>query len=224
MANQTDFLDLYRKLGVDPACGLIELKRAYRRRVATLHPDRPAGIPDSSDAEGNEPLQELIAQYGAAMEFHRRHGRLPGVAAPVSRFAGPGADTVRAAQRSWVAPVPPPASPHTRSRWLILLAVVATGVLLWDVAPRAMLTEATAQIPANDDGDPADSVVRPVLSIGMSSDRVRAIEGDPIATRGNRWEYGPSWIGFDHDVVTGWYSSPLRPLHVGSSRLPDTPH
>lgn len=219
LANQTDFLDLYRTLGLDPDCGLIEFKQAYRRHVALLHPDRPTGTPGDSGEDRPGPLQEVIAQYGAAMEFHRRYGRLPGAAMRTPRFDATDAVSVHSMRRSRVLPA---ASPHAlpRSKWLILLAMVATGVLLWNVAPRAMLTETTpAQM--SDDSDPPDSVAEPMLSLGMSADGVRAIEGDPLSIQGDRWEYGPSWIGFDHEVVIDWYSSPRHPLHVLARRPPD---
>jgi hypothetical protein len=54
------------------------------------------------------------------------------------------------------------------------------------------------------------------LHVGMSADEVREIEGEPLARHGGFWEYGPSWIRFDHDEVVEWHSSPLRPLHTGT--------
>jgi len=76
LARETDFLDLYKILGLNPGCGLAEFKRAYRRRVAVLHPDRRSANQVSVIVA--ERLQQLTALYGAAMEFERRHGRLPG--------------------------------------------------------------------------------------------------------------------------------------------------
>jgi hypothetical protein len=69
-----DFSDLYTQLELQPDCSLEDLKRAYQRRVSKLHPDRP----DAATTGINLSLAELIALYGAATRFHRRHGRLPG--------------------------------------------------------------------------------------------------------------------------------------------------
>ncbi|MGB5852363.1 MAG: J domain-containing protein, partial [Rhodanobacter sp.] len=97
MARETDFLDLYRLLDLQPGCGLDEFKHAYRRRVAVLHPDRRSDDPHGVAAQR---LQQLTAMYGMAMEFHRTHGRLPGAAgvrpspSPTGE-AGPAAVTPR---------------------------------------------------------------------------------------------------------------------------------
>src|SRR3546814_1701390 len=40
MIDQTEFIVLYRELGVGPDCSVDGLRLAYRRRVADLHPDR----------------------------------------------------------------------------------------------------------------------------------------------------------------------------------------
>ncbi|MEO6967034.1 MAG: J domain-containing protein [Rhodanobacteraceae bacterium] len=77
---------LYHELELNPgACGLSELKQAYRRRVVQLHPDRRAD--EQSKAPDPERLQRLTALYSAAIAFERRYGRLPG-AEPASRRAG----------------------------------------------------------------------------------------------------------------------------------------
>ena len=215
LANETDFLDLYRRLKLSPGCELLEFKQAYRRHVALLHPDRPAAA--HLDARAAELLQQLTAQYGAAMEFQRRHGRLPGaVAAPR-----------RAASEETTVPIPcHPLAPsdvarRSHTKILVLLAVVATGTLLWSIAPLSSLPE-TALIPepVNEVSQP-ESLASQVLSLGMSAESVRAIEGDPEAVHDGRWEYGPSWISFDHDEVVDWHSSPLRSLKTTSSRPPN---
>src|SRR3546814_4196936 len=71
MIDQTDFIVLYRELGVDPDCSVDGLRLAYRRRVADLHPDR------GGDSDEDE-LKSLNQRYAAALDFHRHYGRLPG--------------------------------------------------------------------------------------------------------------------------------------------------
>ena len=70
MSETCDFAWLYRQLGLRPGGSLQELRLAYRRRVARLHPDRIQG-----DIEA---LQQLNVLYGAALDFQRKMGRLPG--------------------------------------------------------------------------------------------------------------------------------------------------
>src|SRR3546814_1619149 len=69
MIDQTDFIVLYRELGVGPDCSVDGLRLAYRRRVADLHPDR------GGDSDEDE-LKSLNQRYAAALDFHRHYGRL----------------------------------------------------------------------------------------------------------------------------------------------------
>lgn len=235
MTHETDFLELYRRLGLSPGCELSELKRAYRRQVALWHPDRQeGGVPD---ARVSLRLQRLTAQYGAAMEFHRRHGRLPGapaqarvptnestamVQAPFDPF------TLRQAAKpleSFHLPETPLPTSRNRQRGRLAagLAVIALGTLAWS------LHQATGQASRVPDDAPAapvsatqtrgEATAGPRLRAGMSSADVRAMEGDPVAVHGDVWEYGPSWVRFDHGVVVEWHSSPLRALHTGETAM-----
>ena len=218
MTDETDFLDLYRKLRIRPDCSLTEFKQAYRRRVSLLHPDHRSG--GHFDAWAAERLQRLTSQYAMAMEFQRRHGRLPGAPVPPRSIA---ADiTARISSQPAAAP-DGTRGPH--SMRLVLLAVAALGVLLWSVIQLPSSEEtASTQAPASlDPGQPqptAAPAMSTMLSLGMSSESVRAIEGDPFATYDDRWEYGPSWISFQHDKIVDWYSSPLHPLKTAQSRPP----
>ncbi|MBB6188329.1 J domain-containing protein [Rhodanobacter sp. MP7CTX1] len=214
MARETDFLDLYKILGLDPGCGLAEFKQAYRRRVAVLHPDRRDD--DGASAIAAERLQHLTAMYGAAMEFERQHGRLPGAppvrhpAVEASPSPAPALSIARAPQRRW--------------RWLLVVAAALTFIawLLWDsgwLSGNAEPEPATTSQQSPSDSHLADhheSASPSTIALGMDTDAVRAIEGDPMLVGENRWDYGPSWIRFEKDKVVDWYSSPLRPLKTPS--------
>lgn len=229
MARETDFLDLYRSLGLKPGCGLDEFKQAYRRRVSVLHPDRRMAGPHAAVAA--ERLQRLTALYGEAMEFQRRHGRLPGAAAPARSPA-------RGATAGGPAPATPAGAPQAppRSRSLILLAVLVMALLFWfgqtppqdaSDTPSAdtadTLSPAAADYPdttpAEDTGEPRPGYGG-TLERGMHAGAVRRIEGEPMMDNGEFWEYGPSWIRFEHGRVVDWYSSPLRPLKLAATRRP----
>ena len=233
VANETDFLDLYRRLGLNPGCGLDELKQAYRRHVAALHPDRQAGRP--ADARMASRLQRLNAQYGAAMDFHRRYGRLPGApqSSPFGATSGSRdlSGTVRempdpfAARRTSTTPdatlhgEPSSGGRRSHARLAVLLVIVALGTLGWAMHEASL---------SSSDGSDDDTTVQAgagsvshdaaaegvVLHVGMSADDVRSVEGEPLAVHGDLWEYGPSWIRFDRDEVVEWHSSPLHPLHT----------
>ena len=212
MVNEIDFLDLYRQLRVAPDCGLQEFKQAYRRLVSTLHPDRkPQNYPRSRIRR----LQQLNTQYEAAMEFQRLHGRLPG-APPQARTAMP--------HRANPPPPPSPrapsnARPRPNLKWLIPIALVAIGILFWGVSTVVPQPDGTTDSVTNDnDANPAEAPAAPMLAIGMSTENVRAIEGDPVAIHDDLWEYGPSWVRFDHGSLVDWYSSPLHSLKTTRTR------
>lgn len=236
MTHETDFLELYRRLGLSPGCELAELKQAYRRHVSMWHPDRQGGV--GTDARTPVRLQRLTAQYGAAMEFHRRHGRLPGAPAPARAPAGESTAMAEApvdpfamrqplpsfvVERREAGRDPLPSRQRRRGKLAAWLVVVALGMLAWsayEVASRAGAAyedapEAMTQ-PMEADSEAAQA---PLLRTGMSPDDVRAIEGEPLVVHGELWEYGPSWVRFDHGAVVEWHSSPLRALHTGDKAV-----
>lgn len=226
MAEDTDFAALYGELGITADLTPEQFRQAYRRRVAQLHPDQRG-----TDADVAR-LQELNRLYGAALEFLRTHGRLPG--APVQAVSGarpasvaPNAhvETRAAVAHAAQAPATEAASPaHTKagsgavSRWFVWMAVIAVVVLLVHACgePKDAAAPSAAET--------FDAAVEDVLGIdrirlGMDKAQVEGIQGAPPGRHGTRWDYGPSWIGFKcGGAVSDWYSSPLRPLEV------DTPH
>jgi hypothetical protein len=210
LANETDFLELYRELGVSPGCCLLDFKRAYRRHVARLHPDRPG---DGQPRVGDQ-LQQLTAQYSAAMDFQRRHGRLPGAQADVR---------ANVAEPTLRSPLPPlgPTSQSKRgpSRVMVLFALSVVAALFWCTDPLPFAPE-VSHLPyiAQSTADIPETPVTPMLALGMSPENVRTIEGEPMMIRGDRWEYGPSWVLFENDQVVDWYSSPLRSLKTNTGR------
>jgi hypothetical protein len=210
LANETDFLDLYRKLGLSPGCDLAEFKRAYRRHVSQLHPDREGG--DAGQ------LQASIAQYGAAIDFHRRHGRLPGAAAQGRVAPASAPSPPRHPPSSEMADEPAPV--RSRSKLLFVCIIAVLGILAWSLMPSSSPENAPAQAATDNGANPAEAASANVasLSLGMSPAEVRAIEGDPLIVHRDRWDYGPSWIQFENDQVIDWYSSPLHSLRTATSR------
>lgn len=222
MGNEIDFLDLYRQLRVSPDCDLKEFKQAYRRCVSRLHPDRkPPGYIGYTSPRGAQRLQQLNVQYEAAMEFQRLHGRLPGA------LPTPAATP----QRANPPPRPPPressAAPERSSsasrrpnvKWLIPIALVAIGFLFWGASAVVPSSDGANDNATHDnDTPPSEAAPAPMLALGMSPENVRAIEGNPVEIRDDLWEYGPSWVRFDHGSVVDWYSSPLHSLKTAQAR------
>ncbi len=211
MTADTDFAALYRELGIDPGDGMDAFRRAYRRRVAELHPDR------RSDGDGID-LQRLNAMYAAAIRFQRQYGRLPGTPAPA--IAVESAAHVRSVQVDPDVRPAPARNRRVRTGYLLAAAVVLLAILLSsqqsdiDTAPTGVAdgsAGSVAEMPALDS-------TRPLLQIGTPMQVVLQIQGAPVTTDGNRWIYGPSWLRFHCLEVVDWYSSPLHPLKARGSR------
>lgn len=223
MAHETDFLDLYGKLRLEPGCSLEEFKQAYRRNVALWHPDRRRG--SRADVLAAARLQRLTAQYGAAMDFYRRHGRLPGAPMPArtvdAKVVNADVEDIAPAaepQPAAASVVPSIAAPRGLPLRLWLAAVLlGVGAVVWSMWPDGYVadTEDEPRIPTAAHVDHTPVVL---VALGMTTDEVIAIEGEPTRRADDRWEYGPSWVRFEDDQVVDWYSSPLRTLHVGSTR------
>lgn len=220
MNSGTDFLMLYKELRLRPGCAPEEFRHAYRRRVAELHPDR---VPLNLDADAATRLQNLTAMYAAAMEFQKRHGRLPGEAATYR----PEAASPRTPEMLQPAPSQPAEAPMSR-RALVLtvLLIVAALIVGWilGASEKGNADEQSAE-PLHPAGVVAEAGTAPAvpqsrIRVGMDSDRVVQIEGQPVTGSDDRWEYGPSWITFHCGAVLDWYSSPLRPLKVDSQHAP----
>ena len=222
MSVPTDFLRLYQELGIAPGASIEEIKRAYRRRVSELHPDRP-GMQLSGAEESAARLQRITAYYNAALQFHRQHGRLPGTIVPPRSAAHfEGAPTA--------ASIDPPES-RSRSRAFVLAAILVAIAIAWfgssnptDERAPGTPVEAETAVPAKADAaipddDESDVPVRqsPLhgpdeLDIGLTAEEVSRLEDAPVTHDDQRWDYGPSWIIFERGKVVDWYSSPLRPL------------
>jgi hypothetical protein len=215
MAGNTDFLALYQELGLSADCNLQDFKLAYRKRVSEIHPDRGPG--NGSTVQG---LQRLNGLYSSAMDFHRRHGRLPGAmqpATPARASSAPRTGAAAAAVR--------PAESHGRSGYRVVVALLLVLALVaawgWNGKTSEEATPAPAPAAASTVRSypaPARSAPPYTIDLGSPVARVRAVHGEPVSGWEQRWEYGPSWIAFRCGLVSDWYSSPLRPLKVATAR------
>ncbi|HEY0505334.1 MAG TPA: J domain-containing protein [Lysobacter sp.] len=216
-----DFALLYLQLGLHPDCSLEDLKRAYRVRVAELHPDRHIGQSSSDDARA---LTELTALYSGAIRFHRIHGRLPG-AAP--RTAPALAHAIRAGRNNGetlasphaaraVATMERTASASTTPKvaiFSVLALVVVMVALHWsESGPPSPAATAEA-------GDVADAAPdAPRLELGMEEAAVVAIQGPPERVQDGVWNYGSSWVRFEDGHVADWASVPPNRLMTATPR------
>ena len=217
MAEDTDFSSLYRELGITHACTPEEFRRAYRRRVAQLHPDQHGSEGDTAR------LQELNRLHDAAVRFLRAHGRLPGASqpraaattSPAPGFAASAASTASSTE----APGAAKAGSERYLRYFVLLAVVTIAVSTLRLLDRPEDAHRSAAAEQRYQNAATEARSEGTIALGMGKEQVKAIQGTPLGNHAVRWDYGPSWVDFGcGDVVTDWYSSPLRPLRV------DTPH
>lgn len=215
MADDTDFAALYRELGVAPGCTPEQFRIAYRRRVSRLHPDQHDGAGDL------ERVQELNRLYREASGFLRTHGRLPGAHGLAYQRAAPAMPFDDAASSESVDAdgIDAKAGSHRHSRYYVALAVVAIAALALHAFDRPGRKPLRVRAERHAVPHAADAVLATTIALGMGKDDVERIQGEPVGMHEVRWDYGPSWIDFKcGGVVSDWYSSPLRPLHV------DAPH
>lgn len=208
---EPDFTQLYSQLNLPPDCSLEEFKRAYRRRISELHPDRRGAMPAPS-LETQNVLRELISLYAAAIRFNRRHGRLPGGAIHAATVPRPPA----APRRFSSAQPPRPTARHGRAIAILLIALLLTLLLSWYWS---MPTEPEEPTSAPEFTGPVTTVVviRNRLEVGMDKNTVLAIQGEPLHKYETEWDYGPSWLRFEQDRLIDWYSSPLYRLKTATS-------
>ncbi|MFT3761942.1 MAG: hypothetical protein QM761_04860 [Pseudoxanthomonas sp.] len=187
--------------------------------MAELHPDRR---PQNAADSGNDmPLSELTALYDQALQFHRRHGRLPGAPPPRHAFA----ETDRLSARQAVSKDRAQSPGRLHGSRLILVVLLATGVYLILGGTPEKQPQPQPPVPLPSEPMPAepDPLLRQ-LEIGMDMDTVMAIQGRPTNMRERVWEYGPSWIRFENGRAVEWYSSPLQrlkaPLSTAASIAP----
>jgi hypothetical protein len=210
-----DFARIYTELGVSPHSGLAAFKQAYRRRVAELHPDRPASAPRDP-----ERLIALNLGYAAALDFHRAHGRLPG--APPAGAGGGQEDARVTKETAWPDGAPPHHAPDAAAGAPWTRTVLPALILLaacWYWLPEFEAGPATVpEAPGAESAPHAPADLE--LQLDMDPASVSALLGEPVArdASGAHWIYGPSWVQFDCGRVSDWYSAPLRPLHVATAR------
>lgn len=182
-----------QRLGLPPGASPEQLKTAWRRAVSQWHPDRRGQPTDHALTEVNAAFQRL-------REFHRQNGRLPNHA------------DLRATRA-----MPSPA-PLRRARWALGASTLVVGLIVfWPFAEKPPALAPPVALTAAPEVDDAPIGRRPErLVTGMTADDVERLVGAPVFRSLERWEYGPSEIRFHRGRVSGWHSSPLRPLPVAT--------
>lgn len=226
MVRGIDFERLYQEFGLDPGASVDDLKLAYRRRVSVLHPDRLDARDPISQHLATEHLSRLTSMYEAAIGFHRQHGRLPG-AMPSARSAP--VNEAPAAGATFAYDTPAPVRSRSLVWWLLALGIIA--LFAWLIAGLDAVEDSLAPEPV---AVPRAALPAPLdrrttmpqrstegIRVGMTAADVLRIEGEPVTRNEYRWDYGPSWIGFDKGKVRDWYSSPLRALRIDKAPAPE---
>lgn len=233
----SDFSQLYSRLGLSPQAGIEDLKRAYRRRVGQLHPDRHPDASGVSDTQAE--FAQLISLYGMAMRFHRLHGRLPGEATTIetvgaggdaARFVDPALDFGNSASAQTAVAETAPEKMRGRRGWLLLGTLALLIVLAYldahDQAARKAPVSPDPRLSMQGPAPPGQVSMAPQkLALGMDMALVIDIQGRPSYREGEVWEYGPSWLRFDEGQLVEWYSSPLYRLEVSTptALMPEDP-
>jgi hypothetical protein len=195
-----------RRLGLSAPCSSEELKAAWRRAVSELHPDRPG----SDQKQRAAAMAEVNAAYQRLCDFKAQHGRLPGLPEVVAQ------QPLRKAS---------PRNNRQRHVWVTLTLAAALTLVFW---PLASPEEASTSVQPNEgrqSGSAAENAavttdtfvdldLPTFIDVGVSKDDVLRLAGPPLFQSEAVWEYGPSEVHFEKDLVVRWHNSPLRPLPV----------
>ncbi|MBD8524852.1 hypothetical protein [Pseudomarimonas arenosa] len=201
-----DYAADFAALSCAPGCDVDTLERAWRRAISQWHPDRASS---EQQAAFSERLHQANAAYRRLREFHRIHRRLPGGGA--SRPSMPGVERLSAQ----TAPTVTEAAGPSRKRWLWAGGLLGLAAL-WAILGHSERRDEPVRAARVGQVDAATELAQ--IELGSAREQVLATLGKPILIVDGRWEYGPSYIEFDNDRVSNWYSSPLRPLPVAAQR------
>ncbi len=239
-SDRPDYIRCYRELDLTTESEWEQARRQFKRLSQKWHPDRHQC---NLDARAHaETKQRAINQAMRAIaEYHKMHGCMP--LRPRTRFK-PRQLNVNASGNIPEEELPETDSVLQKKRaysgiWLwfmlMVLAVPAICVLLPEAVELSVVgqisnsyTQAGSDITVERDSSqivlPGASDARTPLSatsastetihIGSSPDDVIRIQGEPLFRNGPRWDYGPSYIEFRYNRVSGWHNSPMRPLRV----------
>ncbi|MGV8930553.1 MAG: hypothetical protein ACOH1R_00355 [Luteimonas sp.] len=220
MTDDIDFAALYGELGLRADCSMALFKQAYRRRVRELHPDL-------AHAQGSiGQLQRLNQLYAAAIDFDRAHGRLPGAprvalarmaADPMAHATAAEEPTSRTPAPATTTPDPTMAGSRPWLRYIVLLGLVGI-VLLWLPPREPSEPELQTSVSNAPSADHVQAAQASTIGLGMDGTQVLRLQGAPLNDDDTHLDYGPSWIDLRCGKVSDWYSSPLRPLRVSTTR------
>lgn len=195
----------YRLLGVPRDCTWPDVQRSYRKAAQRLHPDK---------ADGRDPAKfhELNQAYTSLKKYYQTFGVLPSLE--------PSATEPATAKPAAAAKPPPAPDNQPRQRLGTIMALLAIPPLLYLTWPREAAPPASTDRLKPTVKTPA-TAVQPRITIGLSKQEVLRIQGQPLLTSQQKWDYGVSSIYFENGLVIGWYnarSAPLRvsPDHYGS--------
>jgi len=235
LREDTNWLELYQTLGIEPGCEWSQVQTAYRRMAQSRHPDRfEEGSTEHREAQ--DQIIEINHAYAKLSAYYKTHGYLPG-----NRYSAPKTDrkpgssgqsrSETATSRSgssWRVPAENRKKPFLRRRSTILLSLaLAYGAYhLWPLD--RYLSEAPGEYESAEPGENPEtpptallgesrSSIEPANSFfgpGSTMGEVYAVQGNPTRTSGSTWYYGNSSVTFAKGIVDSWKEDPDFPLKI----------
>jgi len=193
-----DFDSHYQRLGLKGEVTWEQVQKAYRRLAQRLHPDK---------SDGGDPtaFRELNKAYRELKRYHDKFGLLPsGEAATTTPPQRPETQRARA----------PQPAPRRQFGPLSLLAILALPPLLYLLWPKPPAGQTPYVLRAPSSAQAPAATTEAWVTLGMTKQEVRDIQGRPILREQREWDYGVSKIYFENGLVTGWYNSRSGPLRV----------
>jgi len=226
----SDYLSLYRVLGVEPGCSWTELKLAYRRLVRRWHPDhREPTLEKTDDAE----IKAVNTAFEALSHYYQEYGELP---LPTPERTADSRSSEATAKPDPEISVPVQGQARRFGsiglRYILLGAALAISYAIIsnvftddatnaDAGRQVSQQWRSASTPPNAaPHEAADTKSKRLneqpkyFAPGSTIGEVITAQGPPTYMEKSVWHYGQSRVYFRDGRVTHWEEDDANPLHA----------
>lgn len=230
------FADCYKLLGVPPNISWIELKRAYKKNLQKLHPDKVQynNIDATKAAEQFKVIQKAFTILEAHYLTYETLPNIQPVPVQAEMLQRKNENDTIISKTHKIAQKEP--SQKTIRLFPSLILAVAVGTIMYyffvvDSESNDYYNSITAAPSVNKPITPGanqarldgtNAIEKKPFSFGSTKIDVIETQGFPTQLGENIWYYGSSHVIFKNDLVNDWFQHESSPLNV--SLTPQVPN